>query len=185
MKALFTTALAVLLTGCSSLVSERRQTATPPFSIQFLNRPGNVGALSPDHPEYDPALPGFHILGKSNGFVYARVVPTPSAKRSKALTLALQAAYKTDEFTLTTPVLAALTHPINRTSLWMFSISQGDTIVRNSLHRKGEAVVISEGPTDYFRYDIVDDSIHVTFLPKAMALLSEECRLTWTHSLDR
>ncbi len=173
-----------LSVGCASFVSGTRQRGDAPFSIQFLNQLGHVGVLSPDYPEYDPALPGFHILGKSNGFVYARIAPT-SSDRPNTFILALQAAHKEDGFTLEKPVLAVQQHPINRTSLWMFSIQQGNVVVRNNLIRKAKTLVIREGPTDYFRYDIVGDSVHVTFLPKALALLSEECHLTWTHSLDR
>lgn len=180
MKILCIVTLTVFLTGCAS----SQPSAVAPFSIVFLNKPGNIGRLSNKHSGFDEELPGFHILGKGNGFVYARISPA-SQERPAALTLALQAASSVGNSTAEKPTLVALQNPINRTSLWMFSIKQGDTVVSNSLHREGKTVLISKGPTDYFRYDIVDDSIHVTFLPKAVALLSKECYLTWTHSLDR
>ena len=158
----------------------------PPFEIRFLREPGmmNYGILSPDFREYDPHLPGFHILGQLNGFIQIILKPT-SAKLPKSFILSLQGAIKSRHSTRENPVIEPVANFRDRTELWYFIVKQGNITVENQLSRKNGKLIVSSGPKDYFRYDIVNDSIHVVFLPKAMAMLKQECRIVWAHNLLR
>ena len=144
----------------------------------------NFGMLSPAVPGYDRQLPRYHILGESNGVVQMILRPT-SAEPPPALVLALQAGARKVNRSTGGTVVEPWTNLRYRTELCFFSVRQGDTIIKNDLVRREDKLVIIKGPQDYFRYDIVGDAVHVTFLPKAMALLNRECRVIWAHSLDR
>jgi len=158
---------------------ESSRTPENPFELSFLREPGmiNHGMLSPTSPGYDAALPGYRILGESNGYVQMVLRPTSEASPAR-LVLSLQAGRMET-------VVKPLSNVRHRTNLCVFSIRCGDMVIRNDLVRRGDSLAISKGPADYFRYDIIIDAVHVTFLPKALALLNKECRFVWAHSLDR
>jgi len=144
----------------------------------------NYGMLSPAFSGYDGELPGYRVLGVSNGFVQMILRPT-SAAAGPSLVLALQAGGRKVNSSTGETVVEPWSNVRHRTELLVFSIRRGETVVQNDLVRQEDKLVISEGPVGYFRYDIVGDTVHVTFSPKAMALLDRECRIIWAHSLDR
>jgi hypothetical protein len=135
---------------------------------------------------YDPHLPGFRVeaaiatlrIRPHLGYITGR---TPGRKPPDRLVLAIRT--------------SSPAHPM----LESFALITSDMTVQSSLNQTEEEIRSTVKPQNtsgtngapderlvhhvprgtYFRFEVVGEEVHVTFLPKAMGLLQRECRVEW------
>jgi hypothetical protein len=119
---------------------------------------------------YDPNLPGYHLVGDIAS-VTLRALTTETPDR---LVLAIRnwpsATPMLENFTLTCPLLKLSGEPFNTGRFEHFQ--------RSTPQAKWEFVALVP-VEEYCTFEIVGDEIFVTFLPRAIELLSDECEVSW------
>lgn len=137
-----------------------------PFEIAL----GNRATWSQQHEGYDPALPGYHIVGDiASVTIRARVDYLP-----ETLILAIRTSPgmppMLENFTLAAPCVMFTGEPFKGSELNYFTRDD------SSMEWQGPSTVQTE---TYFKFDVVGDEVRVTFLQKAIDLLRTECKISW------
>jgi hypothetical protein len=137
-----------------------------PFQIIL----GDKAKWSPQFEGYDPNLPGYHIVGDiASVTMRARTDDLP-----EALILAIRTSPgmppMLENFTFAAPCVMLKGEPFKGGELDYFARAN------SSVEWQGRSKV----PIDtYFKFDVVGEEVHVTFLPPAIELLKVECKISW------
>jgi len=138
-----------------------------PFELSL----GPKASWSSGHEGYDPNLPGYHIVGDiASVTLHARAGPLPCE-----LVLAIQTSPgmspMLENFTLVSPCVKLRGEPFNP--------NVGITYFER-IGCSDEWRALPNVETDaYLRFEIRDDEVRVTLLPKAIKLLRAECTISW------
>jgi parallel beta-helix repeat protein len=137
-----------------------------PFQIIL----GDKAKWSPQFEGYDPNLPGYHIVGDiASVTMRARADDLP-----ETLILAIRTSPgmppMLENFTFAAPCVMLTGEPFKGAELDYF------TRDNSSVEWQGPSKVQTD---TYFKFDVVGDEVHVTFLPPAIELLKVECRISW------
>ena len=147
-----------------------RAGATParePFVLTL----GKRASWPADHEGYDPNLPGYHIVGGiASVTLHAR-----RGKLPRELVLAIQTSPgmppMLENFTLVGRFVKLSGEPFNPDAGMTYFARIADS---------DEWQAVPEIETDvYFKFEIRDDEVRVTFLPRAIELLRAECVISW------
>ncbi len=159
-KLLLTTGL-LYLVGCASVQGKKE---SAPFEL-ILHK---GVTWSNDHMAFDPNLPGFHVVGG-----IGEVILRPATKKLP------------EEFILTIrtspgmpPMLESFTL-VSRDTIVDSVPFGGSTTVWNAESDRQKDIVFKVPEGTYFLFEIVGTEVHVSFLPRGIALLKEECRIRW------
>ena len=167
-------------------ISPTAKSTTALFEAQF-DEQGIGRGVRPRilHP-YDPHLPGFRVQA-----AIATLLIRPHYDHSTSRT--------TDRKSPDRLVLAIRTSSPAHPMLESFTLITSDVTVQSSLNQTEEEIRPAIKPPNnsradgapgekpvhqvprgtYFRFEVVGEEVHVTFLPKAMELLQRECRVEW------
>lgn len=132
---------------------------------------GKRASWPPGHEGYDPNLPGWHIIGDiASVRLHARAGALP-----REFVLAIRTSPgmppMLENFTLTTPRVQLSGEPFNP--------GAGMAYFRKTVC-PGEWETVPETDADtYFKFEIRDDEVRVTFLPGAVELLRAGCAISW------
>ncbi len=137
-----------------------------PFDISL----GSRAAWSQQHKGYDPALPGYHIVGDIASVTIRGRVDNLPEKLILAIRTSPGMPPMLENFTFAAPCVTLTGEPFKGTQ-WDYS-----TRDNSSADWQGPSKV---GAGTYFNFDVVGDEVHVTFLQKAIDLLRTECRISW------
>jgi hypothetical protein len=115
-------------------------------------------------------LPGYHIVGDiASVALRARIDNLPN-KLILAIETSPDMPPMLENFTFAAPCIMLSGEPFKGTEL-TYSTRANSTM----LWEGGSKV----GADTYFKFDIVGDEVHVTFLPLAIQLLKTECKISW------
>jgi hypothetical protein len=160
MKYLIFPILAALLAGCDAPPPSGPE--VEPFQVKFDGR----SKWTDGHSGFEPSLPGYFITGE-----IASIVLSPQSTRMP-----------------NKMVLAITTSPGMRPMLEGFEVTTNDVILNSALFNgtgntwvtnrdTGTHVEVKRG--EYFEFRVVGKAVHVTFLPKLMALLKGDITISW------
>ena len=131
---------------------------------------GKRASWPPGHEGYDPDLPGYHIVGD----IASVALRVATDRLPCVLILAIQTSPgmppMLENFTLVGPQVKLSGEPFNPDG--------GLTYFKKVGSDDWEDVPAVE--TDaYFKFEICDDEVRVTFLPRAVELLRDDCTISW------
>jgi hypothetical protein len=137
-----------------------------PFQIIL----GDKAKWSPQLESYDPNLPGYHIVGDiASVTIRARTDSLP-----QTLILAIRTSPgmppMLENFTFAAPCVMLKGEPFKGGELDYFARAN------SSVEWQGPSKVQTD---TYFKFNVVGEEVHVTFLPPAIELLSVECTISW------
>ena len=164
MRYLFPVWLVLTLAGCGS--RQEKRVEADPFAITF----GKTARWTEGREGFDPQLPGYHITGD-----IATIHLRPRSDRlPQSITLAIRTSPamrpNLESFVLSTKENVIDTAPSNGTGL---------TDVKDPTGKTPWQPVARVKTGTYFRFAVRGKEVHVTFLPKAMELLKQECKVSW------
>jgi hypothetical protein len=119
---------------------------------------------------YDPNLPGYHLVGDIASVTLRARTAEPPDKLVLVIRNWPSATPMLENFTLTCPLLKLSGEP--------FNTGQFEHFQRSTPQAKWEFVSLVP-VEEYCIFEIAGDEIHVTFLPRAIELLSDECEVSW------
>lgn len=119
---------------------------------------------------YDPNLPGYHLVGDIASVTLRARTAEPPDKLVLAIRNWPSATPMLENFTLTCPLMKLSGEPFNTGRFEHFE--------RSTPEAKWEFVALVP-VEEYCTFEIVGDEIFVTFLPRAIELLSDECEISW------
>ena len=157
---------ALLLAGCKSTGASSQNTIQEPFELTLTKR----ARWSPGHKGYDPALPGYHLVGD-----IASITLKPRTKRiPRKLVLVIQTSPgmppMLENFTLAAPEITITA-----------ALPNHQTLAEIRHHKSPKPwETTQQVPKDtYFHFAVLADKVHVKLLPKAMKLLADQCKISW------
>ena len=156
--------LLLILIGCAAVAGNGFGDGTnvPPVELSFIHQIPN----SKEAPVYDAALPGF----RSSAQIVVGTIKPKTKELPAKLVLVIQ----------TTPGLPPM--------LEDFGMRSPKKTVQTGLRRRHEDVVETgkeakreQVPAGtYFKFTTTRTEVVVTFMPKAMEMLKDECSIEWT-----
>jgi hypothetical protein len=138
-----------------------------PFELTL----GQRASWSQGHEGYDPNLPGYHIVGDIASVTLCATVDRLPCELVLAIQTSPGMAPMLENFTFISPHVKLSGEPFNSDAGMMYFRRGGDS---------SEWEAVPELDADaYFKFEIRDDEVHVTFLPQAIGLLRAECMISW------
>ncbi len=138
-----------------------------PFELTL----GRKASWSQGHEGYDPNLPGYHVAGE----IASVKLRAKTDRLPCGLVLAIQTSPDMppmlEDFTLIGPHAKLSGEPFN---------PEAGVAYFRKVGCSDEWVTVPTIKTDaYLRFEIINDEVRVTFLPKAIELLRAECTISW------
>ena len=157
---------ALLVTSCRSLDMYRHDTAQEPFELVL----GRGAEWSQEHRGYDPKLPGYHIVGDIASIALRPRTDQIPDKLVLAIRTTPTMPPMLENLTISTANMTISCAPFSPTRLIEVALPQDDIVGSPTSRPKKES---------YFKCEVAGDEVRVTFLPEAMKLLRNECKISW------
>jgi len=157
---------ALFVAGCKSTGASSQKAMQDPFELTLVKK----ARWSPGHKGYDPDLPGYRIVGD-----IASITLKPRTKKiPKKLVLVIQTSPgmppMLENFTLAAPEITITTALPNHQKI---------AEIRHPKSPKPWETAEQVPKDTYFHFAVIGDRVHVILLPKAMKLLTDQCKISW------